>query len=269
MPRSPNIPAGLYVLSLITRLTPKVPGAGRVCNLLGDAYLRRRDPGRIRIQAMGFELRVDPSESACQKALTFYPHLYDREEFTFLRNVLRPGGTFVDAGAHIGIYSLFASRLVADAGRVLAIEAVRGTYDQLVGHIELNGARNVTARQIGLSGRSETLNVEPNPSNTGGNRLSSEGSGESIRCIPLLEFLVNEKVTTITALKLDIEGMEHPVLKAFLRDADRSLWPAHVIVETNRLKGDARDPVEVLREHGYQIKGRASLNTMLSLKART
>ena len=42
---------------------------------------------------------------------------------------LRPGGVFVDVGAHIGLYSLIAARLVGSPGRVFAIEPQSGVLD--------------------------------------------------------------------------------------------------------------------------------------------
>jgi len=175
-------------LKTLTRSMPAIPGKGRVCNYMINAYLANNNPGRIRVEALGFELHLSPSESVCQRELVFYPELYDRAEIAFLRSVLEPGDTFADVGAHIGIYSLVASQLVGDTGRVLAVEAAPDTARQLTHHIEVNHARNVTVRQLGVSDCRESMQLEVNPSNSGGNRLRALSAGrQAIECFPLCE----------------------------------------------------------------------------------
>ena len=61
----------------------------------------------------------------------------------FLREV-RPGATVVDAGAHIGTYTLLACRAVGSTGRVLAIEADPYNLRALEPNIRRAGCANVT-----------------------------------------------------------------------------------------------------------------------------
>ncbi len=49
----------------------------------------------------------------------------------FLMKHLQPGDTFCDVGAHFGYFSLLASQLVGQNGRVLAFEASRSTFGVL------------------------------------------------------------------------------------------------------------------------------------------
>lgn len=44
---------------------------------------------------------------------------------------LKPGQVYVDIGAHFGYYTLLASKLVGDSGRVYAFEAAKNTYSVL------------------------------------------------------------------------------------------------------------------------------------------
>ncbi len=46
----------------------------------------------------------------------------------FLLKNLKPGDTFCDVGAHFGYFSLLASQLVGEKGKVLAFEASRSTF---------------------------------------------------------------------------------------------------------------------------------------------
>jgi hypothetical protein len=182
-------PMMLYtILKTLTRSMPQIPGKGRICNWMIDAYLGSNELGRVPVNALGFALHLHPSESVCQRELVFYPELYDRAEIAFLRSVLQPGDIFVDVGAHIGIYSLVASRLVGETGRVLAVEAAPQTAKLLSRHVEINHAQNVIVRQLGVSDSREFMQLEVNPANSGGNRLVVPEAGqEGIECFPLSE----------------------------------------------------------------------------------
>ncbi|HJT47447.1 MAG TPA: FkbM family methyltransferase [Nitrososphaeraceae archaeon] len=57
----------------------------------------------------------------------------------------RQGDTVVDVGAHIGKYSIIASKYVGQSGQVIAIEAHPGNLEVLNRNIKLNGLTNVIA----------------------------------------------------------------------------------------------------------------------------
>ena len=63
----------------------------------------------------------------------------------YIRANLKRGDTFVDVGANIGYYDLIASRIVAQTGRVFAIEASPSIYSRLVRNLALNNCTNITA----------------------------------------------------------------------------------------------------------------------------
>jgi predicted methyltransferase len=63
----------------------------------------------------------------------------------FVLDTLRPGDTFVDLGANIGYYSLLASRLVSEKGRVYAIEGSPSIFERLTENVALNKMTNITA----------------------------------------------------------------------------------------------------------------------------
>lgn len=73
----------------------------------------------------------------------------------FLMKNLRPGDTFCDVGAHFGYFTLLASQLVGENGRVIAFEASRSTF----GILKKNTAQaaNVTALHRAASDENKTL----------------------------------------------------------------------------------------------------------------
>ena len=95
-----------------------------------DLTERRRLPGRA---------RVDCALSDFYESWVWM-RLLDKAELRVLRSLLPVGGTFVDVGAHIGVWSLEAGSAVAQAGRVIAFEPHPQTYAKLVRNLNLNAA---------------------------------------------------------------------------------------------------------------------------------
>ncbi|MEO1191759.1 MAG: FkbM family methyltransferase [Pseudomonadota bacterium] len=76
-------------------------------------------------------MRIDLSEVVSQEI-----YLYDwfEEDLThFFLQALRPGDTFYDVGAHLGYFSLLASRCVGPRGQVIAFEPAPRTFQHLLG----------------------------------------------------------------------------------------------------------------------------------------
>jgi FkbM family methyltransferase len=87
-----------------------------------------------------FRLELDLSEPLQRD---FLAGVYDYTELRIVRRLLRPGGDFVDVGAHIGMYSVAAACALAGRGRVLAIEPHPESRKRLEANLALNGCENV------------------------------------------------------------------------------------------------------------------------------
>ena len=89
----------------------------------------------------GVELYCDAADAAVTPGLRSggsEPHLTKVFE-----RYCRPGMTVVDVGANLGYYSLLASRLVGDSGRVVALEPNSENCRLLLSSLRLNGSTNV------------------------------------------------------------------------------------------------------------------------------
>src|SRR5438093_220793 len=73
----------------------------------------------------------------------YYHGVGEREVSDFLKRTLRPGMTFIDAGANLGEYTLLAARLVGPAGRVYALECAPRTLVNLHRNVTLNHLTHV------------------------------------------------------------------------------------------------------------------------------
>lgn len=130
-----------------------------------------------------------------------------------ISSLLKPGMTFCDVGANLGIFTLLASRLVGPQGRVFAFEPIPENYTVLDRNIKLNDATNVSlickavsdkngTTPIFLSIDSGSHSISSKPATSNGNQLDVE----MVRLDSMSE------IPRIDLLKIDVEGAELEVL---------------------------------------------------------
>lgn len=77
-------------------------------------------------------------------------YFYEQDLLYAFLHFVRPGDVCIDAGANLGYHTLFLSRLVGDAGGVIAYEPDPTHFAKLTANIELNKLNNVQAFQHAL-----------------------------------------------------------------------------------------------------------------------
>lgn len=56
-------------------------------------------------------------------------------------------------------------------------------------------------------------------------------------------------------MKIDIEGYEYPVLRRFMGEAPREIWPKALVIEAwgVHIELFGESPIELLIRHGYKL----------------
>jgi FkbM family methyltransferase len=238
---------------------PRVRGAGVIGNMLARRYRRKPRPPIVS-KVLDFKMHLDPHEFVDSRLL-FMPQLYDYREIAFLRRHLESGDIFVDVGANIGFYSLVASRCVGDSGKVIAIEAEPSTFEILAANVELNGMDNVIPANFGASDKEEVLSMRVSAGhglyrNRGSNSFLHDKDGEvkQIPCKPLGTVFDEFQIPRIDGLKLDTEGFEYRIFKAFFSGAlPAEQLPRFIIFEQNPGVETQEDSVALLEDVGYKV----------------
>ena len=148
-------------------------------------------------------------------------HGFEQQEQSFLLEFLRPGMTFLDIGAHHGLYSLLASKKVDPGGIVVAFEPSPREFRRLQWNLALNRCRNVRAARFALGMTDGTAQFFMCLGHdTGCNSLRPPAATDPIRRITvpitsLDRYLAQAKIEAgdIDVMKLDVEGAELDVLK--------------------------------------------------------
>lgn len=174
---------------------------------------------------------------------------------------VRPGDTFVDVGANIGLFALKAARLAGPQGRVVAAEPGRDAREQLEANVALNRFTNVTVIESALSdaeGQATLHHVDKGNDPQAFSLLAdgTEKSGETVSLITLDKLVSNLGLARVDCIKIDVEGFEAHVLRGAGDTLAR--WHPTVIFEANcptLLQSDLpRDGAwKLLEAHGYRF----------------
>ena len=187
---------------------------------------------------------------------------YEPASVDVFERLLRPGMVVVDAGANVGQYTLVASGVVGDAGRVVSFEPDPITCQWLRRNMEINGLRNVSVHQLALYSERTTLELFLATSrDTGSNSLVGEpwvsaARTERVECVPLDECLAAQGVRSVDVIKIDIEGAELFALQGaenVLRTS-RPLLMLEFEEERQRASGHScAELAAFLEERGYEL----------------
>ena len=137
---------------------------------------------------------------------------YEEKEIRFLTGVLEPGDVFIDLGANIGLFSLVASSIISDTGKVYAFEPYSENFVRLTHHLQLNQCTNVIAEQSAVSDQAGAIDLKGDRSSNNKGMISQYNKTftvtETVPCLTLDKYYNDKIKTSVKCIKLDIEGGE-------------------------------------------------------------
>ena len=169
----------------------------------------------VNLRKWGVQMLLPGDWRGLGKFLFVFGENYE-PELAILERFLSPGKTFIDAGANFGIYTMVASKLVGQAGQVIAFEPTAESFSVLRQNIALNGLTNVRAVQGALSDKEGTawLHYGTDPvRNSLGKDPSADAGGEYVATDSLDNVLQRAGVKRVDVIKMDVEGAEELVLR--------------------------------------------------------
>ncbi|HKW88721.1 MAG TPA: FkbM family methyltransferase [Candidatus Acidoferrales bacterium] len=168
---------------------------------------------------------------------------------------LRSGMVFYDLGANIGLFSLLASRLVGEDGKVFSFEPDYVSARRLRGNMERNRLHNVVVVEAGVgasTGKLTFLSSESSSPDRGVGKFAAANdnfSGDSLQCYAL-DDLVHE-FPLPDAIKCDVEGMEAEVILG-ARNLLASCRPVIIFEIHSETKG--KEVESLCRGLGYEVR---------------
>jgi FkbM family methyltransferase len=224
---------------------------------------------RLRTQAVvsvagGGSLRVDTADQIGR--VLAISGVWEPNVTAAFTRALGAGDVCVDIGAHIGYFTLLASRLVGPAGHVYAFEPSPANYEALRANLSRNRVENVTAQRVAVGQTVEQALLRDAPgTNTGRatlrdvrpNRAPLDADGVIVDVRPAPELVPERDLHRIRVIKIDVEGYEVEVLRG-LEPVFELGEPLAVFVEFNpqwSVEPAAAGYLDELRrEHGFRLQ---------------
>jgi len=173
--------------------------------------------------------------------------LYERE----ILHLFKPSSNdvVVDVGAHVGKYTLYASKL-AKRGKIIAVEPNKESFKTLIENLKLNNCKNVKAYNVAAFDKKCKLMLWVTK-DEGRSSVIEERSNnfEIVTAFPLSHILEDNKIKKVDWMKIDVEGAEIKVLKG----AEKFLRKTKNLIVEVQDENEERVP-KILRNHFKKIK---------------
>lgn len=254
--------AGTLVRSTLRTLGRSYPlysGAGMIHGYLKGRQFAPTEEWVVTTLRNGARMWVNPSDFA--GLYVYYTGGIDRKLLWLLKKLLRPGDTFLDIGANIGVASIYASDIVGPAGCVHAFEPQADLARKIAESAELNGYENVRAHPAGLSSKDEEV-IMTMPA---GDRTSASVSRDSpssksmtVKLLSAADFLPTLDLSQIRLVKIDVEGHEYTILssaEAFFDGCMPEAFTFESNVEQRNIPFKERPVVAWLQSRGFKFVG--------------
>lgn len=232
---------------------------------------KKLNKSKVRVCYNGIKINLY-LDSKLSEILVFKP--FEKEEQSFLSFFLKKGGIFVDIGSNIGLYSLIASKIVGEEGKVYSFEPTPEIFNRLKENIKANRIRNIYPYEIALSNKSGT---QPFLISRDGydawNSFGKPSEGREfdkilVETTTLDEFIEHSGIEKIDLVKLDVEGWEVNVLHGGIKYFSSSQAAAILVEFTDINQRNAgyssRELYFSMLKLGYQFFTYNSLNKLLT-----
>lgn len=206
----------------------------------GNVFIRSEDEGVARPILLNGEF--EPKELAC------------------IAQHLREGDTFVDIGANIGIFSVFAGKQVGPSGTVISIEPEPENHELLLRNLLHNGLTTANVKHLALGDTKTKLALyrdsrnAGNPSLVRANVVHYQDAHEVD--VERLDDVLSD-VKDVHVIKMDVQGFEMNVLRGAAGVLEKhkpaillELWPEGLA----RTGSSAREVLEFLARMGYTFQ---------------
>ncbi|MCR8577876.1 FkbM family methyltransferase [Streptomyces sp. Isolate_219] len=226
-----------------------------------NPWLRDHPRQRLVRTRFGAAMAVD-TQDLIQRFVYLFG-LWEPHMTHWLQRRLRPGDTYIDVGANVGYFSLLASQLVGEEGRVVAIEASPTFHARVLQHAEINGCSNLRTVNAAVADERKTVTlILASSSNMGAASIVPYGgpaeSTLEVEAYPLPQVLDADDIAGARVIKIDVEGAEGAVIRGLAPVLDKLRPDAEITVEVTpeRMEALGESPGELLttmREHGFHV----------------
>lgn len=193
-------------------------------------------------------------------------HLFEGPEQAFLWLYLRPGDTFLDCGAHVGVFSCIAAQKLKNQGRIVAFEPNEENLSLYRQNLLNLGCQCFTAFNTGLSNHPGEASFFLGKVGMSAYGTFADGAKDHqqvgqnttiVQQVTLDQVVANLSINEVALSKLDVEGWEVPVLSGAAESIAMGKFPVWMIefTEENALAAGSstQSLAQLVESFGYTL----------------
>ncbi len=216
-------------------------------------------------------LFLNPNDPVVSGAVFF--NVYEKSESIFIQSICFKGMKALDIGANIGYYTTLISQIAGENGKILALEPDPESYKFLSKTINSCKFKNILPFPIAASDIKQKLPLFISKDNRGDNRLYQTDQlrkSIEVNCLTIDELLIENNISTLDLIKIDIQGYEPKVfkgMKKIIRNSDKLIlltefWPKGIL----KAGENPKDFLIMLRKMEFELFELKSNGSLILLK---
>lgn len=260
---------GLYkpsmVSSFILFLVRMGFGRGKLKGLYSNIIKKSNQKEYLDIFYNGLKLRLSPFGNTIESKILLSSKIREEIELNEVKKVVRNRGVFIDVGANIGYYSLFAAKF--GAKKIISFEPNPTLSNRFKENIEFNQFQEIiTVFEYALGDKRGNARLNLNKNDLGSSSLLKNNLSTdfiNVEVYSLIEILETKGIKQIDALKIDVEGFEDKIMKPFFESSNQKLYPKIVIIEDSGQDQWEWNVISWMLQNGYKFVNRSKSNLIL------
>ncbi|MGK6310106.1 FkbM family methyltransferase [Variovorax sp. DT-64] len=179
-----------------------------------------------------------------------------------IQRLVRPGQTFIDVGANVGMHTLAAASVMNGRGRIVAFEPHPVTHALLRKSLLINGfAALAETHQAAASNRTGRMPLHLGATSGHHSLYPLEGEAPTAATVEVPLVRLDDMIegnTPVDLIKIDVEGAELEVLEGAIatigRNPDVALIAEFGISHLRRTGTSSRDWLEAFEKFGFAFQ---------------
>lgn len=193
----------------------------------------------------------------------YFPTTYEADNFELLEEHCKPGAVIIDIGAHIGLFSVIASQVTGEKGKVYAFEPAPSTYGLLQKTVAINHKESVIEtfqKAVGKETGKITFFISDDQADNSNSLVQYKEDrslhGIDVAVTSIDNFVQEKNISRLDFIKIDVEGAEYDTLQGAVHTL-KNLRPVCIVAihpEPIAAKGDKLEDIyDLISSCNYRI----------------